>query len=332
MGGVARRRFLIAASAALAAPNLLRAQPRPPYRIGLIPDHRNIFRVWLHEGAARQGWREGRNFVLIEPGLLFGERHEEATRRVVAAQPDVILTFGSHYGLAIQRLKSTIPTVLWAIGYPVEAGLADSLSRPGRNFTGNALYAGTGIWSKLLELLHETRPGARRVGALMAYVPPHHRPAESAIVFDDLRRAARERGLQIHFTPLADARDVHGALADLDAFAPELVVLTTGLGIWPVRQQVLAFAASKGWATVTDAHWDPSDALRPLLTYAPSAQPLIHGAFEYVVRILRDGARPAELPIRQPIRFELAVSLRTAKALGLEVPSRLLLRADRVIE
>lgn len=328
MGGVARRQFLIGAGALLAAP---RAQSRPPYRIGLIPDHRNIFRVWLHEGAERQGWREGRDFVLIESGLLFGEQHEEATRQVVSARPDIILTFGSHYGLAVQRLTSAIPTVLWAIGYPVEAGLADSLSRPGRNFTGNALYAGTEIWSKLLELVHETRPGARRVGALMAYVPPHHRPAEAAIVFDDLRRAARARGLQIHFSSLADAQDVDGALADLDAFAPDLLVLTTGLGLWPVRQRVLGFAGSQGWATVADAHWDPADALQPLLTYAPSAQPLIHTAFEYVVRILRDAAKPSELPIQQPAKFDLAVNLRTAKALGLEVPSRLLLQADRVI-
>jgi putative tryptophan/tyrosine transport system substrate-binding protein len=329
MGGVARRQFLIGAGALLAAP---RVQSRPPYRIGLVPDHRRIFRVWLLEGAERQGWREGRDFVLIESGLLFGEHHEVAARRVVSAQPDIILTFGSHYGLAVQKLTTTTPTVLWAIGYPVQAGLADSLARPGRNFTGNALYAGTQIWSKLLELLHEARPGATRVGALMAYIPPHHRPAEAGIVFDDLRRAAGERGLQIHFTRLADARDVDGALADLDAFAPDLLVLTTGLGLWPARQRVLAFARSKRWATVADAHWDPADALQPLLTYAPSPQPLIHGAFEYVVRILRDGARPAELPIRQPTRFELAVNLGTAKALGLAVPQPILLRADRVIE
>lgn len=329
MGRVARRQFLIGAGALLAAP---RAQSRPPYRIGLIPDHRRIFRVWLLEGAELQGWREGRDFVLIESGLLFGEQHEEATRRVVSAQPDIILTFGFHYGLAVQRLTTTTPTVLWAIGYPVQAGLADSLAHPGRNFTGNALYAGTEIWSKLLELLHEARPGATRVAVLMAYIPPHHRPAEAGIVFDDLRRAARELGLQIHFTPLAPAQDVDNALADLDAFAPDLLVLTTGLGLWPVRQRVLGFAMAKGWATITDAHWDPGDALQPLLSYAPSPQPLIHGAFEYVVRILRDRARPAELPIRQPARFELAVNLGTAKALGLEVPSRLLLQADRVVE
>ena len=329
MGGVARRQFLIGAGALLAAP---RAQSRPPYRIGLVPDHRGIFRALLLEGAERHGWREGQDFVLIESGLLFGEQHEEAARRVVSAQPDIILTFGSHYGLAVQRLTTTMPTVLWAIGYPVQAGLADSLAHPGRNFTGNALYAGTQIWSKLLELLHEARPRATRVGALMAYIPPHHRPAEAEIVFDDLRRAARELGLQIHFTPLAQARDVDNALADLDAFAPELLLLTTGLGLWPVRQRVLGFAESNGWATIADAHWDPVDALQPLLSYAPSPQPLIHGAFEYVVRILRDGAQPAELPILQPAKFELAINTGTAKALGLEVPARLLLRADRVIE
>lgn len=329
MGGLARRRFLIAAASALAAPFAL---GRPPYRIGVLPDHVGVYLDWLVEGMRRHGWREGRDFTLVQPGLLFGVEHLEAARRVVGAQPDAIFTVGTHYALAAQRLTAGIPIVAWSSGYPVEAGLARSLSRPGRNFTGNAAYAGTEIWGKLIELLREVRPQARRVGVLMCYVPPHHPEIETEMANADLREGARRLGVALHIVPLADARDADAALRDLAAAAPEVVVLTTGLGIWPVRQKVLGFALAQGWPTIADVPWNPHDELQPLMHYGPSMERLIHDAAAYVVRILRDGAQPGDLPIRRPASFELSVNLGTAKALGLEVPSRLLLQADRVIE
>jgi len=102
----------------------------------------------------REGWREGREFEVCQPrGMIFGVRHEEASRRFVEARSDIILTVGTHYALAAQNLTRRIPIVVWASGYPVETGHADSLSRPGRNVTGNAAYAGTSIWRKLFQLL-----------------------------------------------------------------------------------------------------------------------------------------------------------------------------------
>lgn len=329
MGGVARRDFLTAAGAMLAAPLAL---SRAPHRIGLLPDHVGAYLDWVLEGMRRYGWREGRDFVLVQPGLIFGVSYEEATRRVVAAQPDLIFTVGTHYALAARRLSTSIPIVVWSSGYPVETGLAESLSRPGRNVTGNAAYAGTAIWGKLLELLRDMRPAAKRIGVLMCYVPPYHPQVETDLILRDLRDGAGRLGLAIHSVPLPDASHVDAALRELAASSPDAVVLTTGLGVWPVRQKVLAFMLERGWPTIADLPWDPNDALQPLMHYGPSMKLLIREAAGYLVRILRDGAKPAELPMLQPAKFELSINTRTAKALGLEVPSRLLLQADRVIE
>jgi putative ABC transport system substrate-binding protein len=320
MGAIARRQFLIGASAVLAAPIVLRAQVRPPHRIGLLPDHYGAYLAWFHEAMRRHGWREGREFALLQPGLLFGDSYDEAARRVVSGRPDIILTVGTHYALAARRLTTRIPTVVWSSGYPVETGLAESLSRPGKNVTGNAAYAGTLIWGKLLELLRDVRPEAKRVGELMCYVPPFHPQVETDLIYRDLRNGADRLGLAIHFTPLAQADQVDAALRDLDASSPDVVVLTTGLGVWPVRQKVLGFALERRWPTITDVHWDPDDALQPLMSYGPSMRLLNREAVDYVVRILRDGAKPADLPMQQPAKFELSINLGTAKALGLAVP------------
>ena len=99
-----------------------------------------------------------------------------------------------------------------------------------------------------------------------------------------------------------------------------------------MREKVLGFALARRWPTIADVHWSPDDALQPLMSYGPSAQTLIYQTARYVVRILRDGAKPADLPIQRPSKFDLSINVRTAKALGLELPSRLLPRADRVIE
>jgi putative tryptophan/tyrosine transport system substrate-binding protein len=332
MDGVARRRFLIAAGAALAAPATLRAQSRAPFRIGLLPDHRGPFFTWVEEGFRRHGWREERDYVFVQSGFMLGFSFDEAVRRVVSAQPDVICTVGTHYTIAAQRLTTTIPIVAWSTGYPVEAGLAQSLSRPGGNVTGNTQYAGTSIWGKLMELLHQVRPEAKRVGILMSYLPPYHPQAESDVVYEDMRQSASRASLAVHFAPMLESNQLEAALADLASAAPDAVILTSGLSVWTVREKVLAFALARHWPTITDATWHPGDTLQPMMTYSPSSRLLIHDGIDYVVRILRDGARPADLPFRLPAKFELSINLQTARALGVEIPPRLLLRADRVIE
>jgi ABC-type uncharacterized transport system substrate-binding protein len=332
MSANARRRFLAATGATLAAPLMLRAQGRASYRIGLLPEHEGAYLAWLHEAMRGQGWREGREFVLVQPGLSFGAPPEDAAQRAVSERPDIILSVGTQYTLAAQRLTSAIPIVVWACGYPVETGIALSLARPGKNVTGNTLYAGTSIWSKLLELLRDMRPEARRVGVLMCYVPPFHPQVETDLIYRDLRHGADRLGMEVHFAKLAGAPEVDTALRELADYAPDAVFLTTGAGVWPVREKVLGFALARRWPTIADTRWAPEDALQPLMNYSPSLQVLIRQAAQYLVRILRGGASAAQLPIQQPAKFDLTVNVRTAKALGISVPPTLLVRADQVIE
>jgi len=332
MGGVARRRFLTAAGGLLAVAATPRARGRAPFRIGLLPDHRGPYYTWLLEALRGHGWVEQRDFVFMQSGFTAGVDINEAARRIVSARPDLIFTVVTYYVVAAQRLTATIPIVAWSTGYPVEAGLAESLSRPAKNITGNTQYAGAAIWGKLIELLHEVRPEAKRVGILMSYLPPYHPKAESDVVYEDMRQSASRAGLAVHFTPMVESGQLETALAHLAGAAPDVVILTTGLSVWPVREKVLAFALARGWPTITDSHWHPDDTLKPMMSYSPTARLLIHDAAEYVVRILRDGVHPGELPFRLPARFELMINLRTAKALGIEMPAELLLRADRVVQ
>ena len=145
----------------------------------------------FHDAMREVGWRVGRDFVPIESGLQFGEQMDTAAKRVVSANPDLIYTVNTAYVLAARRLTTTIPIVMWASGFPVEAGIADSLARPGKNVTGNSLYAGTEVFGKLLELLRDANPGVRRIGVLWSYLPPLHPPEEIEPCYREIRRAAQ---------------------------------------------------------------------------------------------------------------------------------------------
>jgi len=332
MDAIARRRFLAGAGALLATHAAWPVRGREPYRIGLLPNHVDPYLSWFQESALRRGLREGHEYVFLQPGMFWGDDPDEAARRVVDARPDVILTVGTQYSLAARRRTTAIPIVVYSVGYPVESGLASSLSRPGMNVTGISLYAATSIFGKLLELLRELRPEAKRIGVLMCYLPPAHPQAEAELIYRDLREGASRLGMAIQFASLPEPGRVDAALTELAASAPDVVLLTTGSAIWPVREKVLAFALERRWPTVTDARWPPADQLQSAMSYGPSQQVQIDQAAAYVVRILREGAKPADLPIQQPAKFELSINLRTARSLGVAVPSTLIVRADEVIE
>jgi putative ABC transport system substrate-binding protein len=332
MTAIVRRQFLVAAGAGLTAALVGSTYGRPPYRIGMLPDCEEPYCTLFDAAMRRQGWREGREFVLVKPGLRYGDRIDLAAERTAAAAPDLVYTIGTAYVIAMRRQSERIPIVMWASGYPVEAGLARSLARPGLNVTGLSLYAGTEVLGKLLEYLSEVRRDLGRVGVLWSYVPPIHPAAEVAPCYDALRTAGARLGLSIRIVDLAKPEGLAASLSELDAFAPQAVVVTSGTGVWPVRLEILRHAMARGWPTITDSPWRPDDELRPLLSYGPSSQSLIDLTVPYIVRILRDGVSPGELPIQQPAKFELAIHLATARTLGLEVPHQLLLRANVVQE
>lgn len=330
-----RRREFVAACAAALASSLACAQPirRPaPFRIVTYPDMIPSFRQTLFDAFRDAGWTEATDFVVVESGL----RHNSPelamrAKAIVDSKPDLLLTYSSNHALTLHRATRTIPIVMWTSGYPVEVGIADSLSRPGKNVTGNTHYAGTGLWGKLLQLLKELAPEVKRVGVYWGYVPPEFPKAEIEPCYRELRAAARRLGMAIDIKEVATEDQVPAALSGIDAGKPDALLVTTSPALWEARGRVMEFAARRRLPTIADVLWPVTDASNPLLMYAPSPADLIRRAVSYVVRI-RNGAKPGELPIQLPSKFELVVNRRTAQAIGLAIPKSILLRADQVIE
>ena len=329
-----RREFLIVVVALLALPGSARAQgarARKPYRIGLLPG-RDQGTVFMIGRFATGGWQEERDYVLIDSGAAFGAPMELGVRRLLDEKVDLILVNTTAHARAVQQANTEIPVVMWSSGYPVEAGVALSLARPGKNVTGMTAYAGTGIWGKHLELLREVRPSIRRVGVLWGYLPPGFPRQEVEPCYAELHRAAERLGLELRISEVASPEYLPSALAAVDAQASEALLLTTGPALWNARERVMNYAVRKRLPTITDFPWPFDDKLRPLLHYGAFVPALMDQALRYMIQILEQGAKPGDLPIQQPRDFGMVVDLRAARAIGIEVPRSILLRATRVVE
>lgn len=302
------------------------------YRIGLLPDIGAVRRKQFVDAMREAGWSEGREFAIVNSEFKYGPQIEAAATRIVAAKPDLILATTEAYAAAAHRLTKTIPIVMWVSGYPIERGVAMSLARPGKNVTGSANYAGTGVWGKLLELLRDAKPGIKRIGVLWDYLPPAFQAEVVESVQLELRQdVARALDVAVHIVEVKAPDLAPAAMSEIYAGSPDALLATAGPIIGPVRSSVMQFAFEKRLPTISDAPW-PQIELQPLLTYSASPVILMRQAAAYVIRILRDGAKPGDLPIQQPAKFELVVNLKTAKAIGLTLPQSILVRADEVIE
>jgi putative tryptophan/tyrosine transport system substrate-binding protein len=330
------RRDLIAlfAGATFATPFVAHAQNtnKAPRRIAFFPDLiPATFEDWRADMHVL-GWTEGRDFIVMQSGVEQGSLipSDEAAQRVVANKPDLIFTQTTAHALALQRATGSIPIVMLYSGYPVEAGAVDSLAKPGRNVTGNAIYAGTGVWGKMLQLLREAKPDIERVGILWTYVIPAFPKKEIEPCYADLNSAARLLSLELHIVEVANSDQVQVALAEIEEGKPGALLLTSYLT--PKAMSVVAqFAIDKGLPTIVDFDWTLLAQPYPLLCYGPFHRELVRSAVDSVDKILR-GSSPGDLPIQRPRRFDLIVSLKTAKAIGLDIPPVLLARADRVFE
>jgi putative ABC transport system substrate-binding protein len=236
---------------------------------------------------------------------------------------DVIVAAGTLAPLAAKRATATIPIVMTSGGDPLGSGLVASLARPGGNVTGLSLMA-PDLAGKRLELLKEVAPGLSRVAVLWNAANPY-----SALVFKETERAAETLKIKVQSLELRSPDDLDGALeAAMRQNVSGLITVEDPLTI-SCRQQVAEFATKNrlpaiyGLREFVDAGG--------LIAYGAHIADLYRRAAGYVDKILK-GAKPADLPIEQPIKFELVINLRTAKALGLEIPPMLLARADDVIE
>ncbi|MBR0831758.1 ABC transporter substrate-binding protein [Bradyrhizobium manausense] len=276
------------------------------------------------EGRLRElGWIEGRNVAAIDYRWADGraDRIAEIAAEFVRLKVDIIVT-GGNAVLAIRKLTSTIPVVFAVAVDPVGSGFVDTLSRPGGNVTGLSIQ-GPDLAGKRTELLRELLPGLQRLAVLanVAYPAARQELAEVQV-------AARALGVKDVPLEIRGEQDIAPAFEGLRARAEALYIASEALV--DARQVVInALALGAQLPTI----WGVSGGVQSggLMSYGASLPALFRRAADYVDQILR-GAKPADLPVEQPTKFELVINLKTARALGLNVPPALLARTDEVIE
>jgi putative ABC transport system substrate-binding protein len=248
---------------------------------------------------------------------------------LAAKKVDVIWTSGSEAAVAAARATTSIPIVFWGVGFPVEQGLIDSFAKPGRNATGVAWFASPEVSGKRLELLREIAPTAKRLALVSVPAIFHKVAGGPAEVTSSTGPAAEKLGYELREFPVEKAEDFEPAFAAILAWgAQALTVAGTSL-TFRERQRIADFAIRNRLPSAfTLQEFVEAGGL---VSYAIDWRPTVARSADYIDRILR-GAEPGELPVDLPSRYETAVNLKTAKALGLTVPQSVLVRADRVIE
>ena len=269
------------------------------------------------------GWIEG-STIAIEYRSAAGrpERMAEIAAEFVQLKVDVIVTSGTATVIALKRATTAIPIVFGAAGDPVDTGLVASLARPGGNVTGLSILS-TDLIGKRLDLLRELVPGLRQL-AIMANV-------DNALTVQEMgnvRAAAGSLGLEVAAMEIRRADDIAPAIERLKGHADALYICAEGLvNSNRVRLNALALAARLPTMHGLREYLEAVG----LMPYGANIPDLFRRAAEFVDKILR-GTKPADIPVEQPIKFDLAINLTTAKALGLTIPDKLLAFADEVIE
>ena len=279
----------------------------------------------FYERMRELGWRDGEN-IRLQPRFAAGDfaKADAIMREFVDAKVAVVVVTGSTEALAAKRATSTIPIVMLHVLDPVELGLVQSLARPGGNITGRTQIV-TGLAGKQLELLAQAVPSVRRV----AY---GRGSSVAARMFrDEISAAAKTLGLAYVQSELPRDRNFEPWAERVKREGVEAVVFVLdNLTFAPPNNANLAAALIRHKLPAICATSEYADA-GCLMSYGPvTLDHYVRGA-EFVDKILK-GAKPADLPVEQPTRFELVVNLKTAKALGIRIPGAILLRADRVIE
>lgn len=320
-------RLAIAVALLLAAPGSPESQPAKAARVGLLglgSVEPSPFFESLRQGLRELGWVEGQNIAFEDRSTVDqNSRLPDIAAELVRLKVDVIVTAGTTPTHAARKATGTTPIVTVAGVDPVETGLAASLARPGGNVTGMTT-GGRELIGKRLELLKESLPRLSRVAVLWH---PESRTALGS--FRDAQTAARSLALQVQSSEVRRPEDLAKTFASMadsraEAFAP---VSSNLFRLHRVRIVELA-AKHRLPAMFPDKEFV---AVGGLMSYGTDSKALYRRLATYVDRILK-GAKPSDLPIEQPTKFELVINRKTAKQLGLTIPSAVLLRADQIVD
>jgi putative ABC transport system substrate-binding protein len=325
---VRRREVIAALGSAVAWPVLARAQQSERVRrIGVLSstagDDQKLRLAAFQQRLQQLGWIDGNN-VQIDYRFPGGnlQSYGKYAAELVALAPDVILTFGRALEVMLQATR-TVPIVFAYAADPVGAGFVESLSRPGGNATGFLLFE-YDLSAKWLELLKEIAPSVTRALVLRD-------PTAMAGIgqFAVIQSVARSVGVEVSPFNLRDASEIERAVTAFARSSNGGLIVTANVTATAQRDLIIELVARHRLPAV---YWDrlfvPSGGL---ISYGADLIDQCRGAAGYVDRILR-GEKPAEMPVQAPTKYELVINLKTAKALGLEVPQSLLARADEVIE
>jgi putative ABC transport system substrate-binding protein len=331
-GRVQRRQFITLASAAVSSAAwlpVLHAQERVR-RIGVLlnlaaNDAETRPRVAAFiKGLHELGWQEGRNLrVDYRWGMGDADSHRKNAAELVALKPDVILAHGSTIMGPLQRTTRTVPIVFVSVADPVAGGFAASLSRPGGNATGFVSYE-YGQSGKWLELLKEMAPGLQR-----AAVVRDPEQVSGGGQLGALQSVAASMRVELIPINVRVPGDIERGLADFSRL-PNGGVIGTTAALAQIHRDVIINGANRHRMPAVYPYRLFVDA-GGLMSYGPDIVDQYRHAAGYVDRILK-GETPADLPVQAPTKYELAINLKAAKAMGLSVPSTLLARADEVIE
>jgi putative ABC transport system substrate-binding protein len=314
---------------AMTAPRAAHAQQKATPVIGYLhsgsPGPSAPFVAAVHQGLSETGYVEGQN-VAIEYRWAEGsyDRLPALAAELVGRKVDVIVAQGGNLpALAAKSATSTIPIVFASGGDPIGDGLVASLARPGGNLTGVS-FLGVELNPKRLELLSELVPQA---GVIALLVNPNFSSAER--IMRDVQEAARAKGVQLPILKAGTESEIDAAFAILVQLHAGALVVSGDPFYSSRRDQLVALASRHAVPAIYDFRVFPASG--GLISYGASLTSAYRQVGIYVGKILK-GARPADLPVEQPTKFELVINLNTAKALGLTVPQPLLARADEVIE
>ena len=327
--GMNRRSFVTSLAAIIAAPLRAKAQSAGrTYRIG-----------WLSSGSTptldlqsgfvdalrEMGYHDGRNLV-IKAHYAAGnpERLRTYAQELITLGPDAIVTFGTPASLAAKQATTSVPIIMLAVGDPVGSGLVPTLSKPGGNVTGVSAAFGD-LAPKYVDLLRQLRPGISQIG----FLGNAENPVNARTVFPAVQAATSTVGGAAEYFSATKPSEVPVALQAIARSGIQGLIVSADPVIRSRTAEIAQFVAKARVPSISFA----DDYVRAggLLSYGPNPRDLGRHAAVYVSKIF-GGAKPADLPIEQPTKFELVINMTTARALGLTIPPSLLLRADQVIE
>lgn len=317
-----KRRFLLAAGTlATATPVGARAQGGKVFRVGVLTGGQrepfwSIFRNTLKD----LGYVEGANIRFeYRSSDYVPERLDALAAELVALNVDVLVAVQTPAALAAKKATRTIPVLLAGVGDAVATGLVTSLARPEANLTGVST-ATAELAGKSVELLKEILPAARRIAAIANAPDPFHKP-----LLEQLEKAGSQAGVAIERTMIEREADLEPAFARLGGGAVDAVIVQPSLS--PALTAALALKHRLPSAAASRRFVDAGG----LLAYAADIQHIYRDSAVYLDKILK-GAKPGDLPVQGPVKIEMIVNLKTARALNLTVPQSILIRADEVIE